>query len=116
MLDSREAIRSFICDQFLTLFKADTLTSCHYLLNLLQSCISMSENDSLLAIPSQSEIIQVLSSFNPSKSPGPDDITTSFFKTFWHIVGHDVTQVIQNIFISGQVPKAINQTLVILIP
>lgn len=115
-LEPRNDIGEFICEQFSMLFKANNITNCPCLLDYIHPCISPSENESLLTIPAHAEILQVLNSFNPSKSPCLDGMTSSFFQTHWHIVGNDVTKVIQNTFISGRISRAINRTFVILIP
>lgn len=39
-----------------------------------------------------------------------------FYKSFWHIVGNDVTAVVLKALNSGNVPKSINTTFISLIP
>jgi len=39
-----------------------------------------------------------------------------FYKSFWHIVGNDVTVVVLKALNSGNVPKSINTTFISFIP
>ena len=49
-------------------------------------------------------------------APGPDGMSPIFYKSFWHIVGKDVTEVVLNALNSGFVPDSLNSTFVTLIP
>lgn len=53
---------------------------------------------------------------HPSKAPGIDGMTTLFFQTYWHILGPDVTAVVQSFFHNSHLLQSINQTLITLIP
>ena len=52
----------------------------------------------------------------PLTTPGPDSMSPIFYKSFWHIVGGDVTSVVLNALNSGVVPKSLNSTFIALIP
>lgn len=39
-----------------------------------------------------------------------------FYKTFWHIVGRDVTEAVLNALNNGHVPANFNSTFIALIP
>ena len=39
-----------------------------------------------------------------------------FYKSFWHIMGHDVTSVVLNALNTGVVPEFLNSTFISLIP
>ena len=47
---------------------------------------------------------------------GPDGMSLIFYKSFWHIVGGDVTTVVLNALNSGVVPESLNSTFIALIP
>ena len=49
-------------------------------------------------------------------APRPDGMSPIFYKSFWHIVGKDVTEVVLNALNSGFVPDSLNSTFVTLIP
>ena len=52
----------------------------------------------------------------PLTALGPDDMSSIFYKSFWHIVGEDVSAVALRALNSGIVPDSINTTFITLIP
>ena len=52
----------------------------------------------------------------PLIAPGPDGMSPIFYKSFWHIVGGDVTNAILTALNSGFVPESLNYTFIALIP
>ena len=49
-------------------------------------------------------------------TPGPDGMSPIFYKSYWHIVGKDVTEVVLNALNSSFVPDSLNSTFITLIP
>ena len=62
------------------------------------------------------EIQQALSQMALLTAPGPDGMSSVFYKSFWHIVGEDVNAVILRALNSSIVLDSINTTLFSLIP
>ena len=50
------------------------------------------------------------------KAPSPDGFPMAFYKTYWPIVGENLTQAVISFFICGSMPKEINNFLIVLIP
>ena len=50
------------------------------------------------------EVHQALKQMAPTIAPGPDGMSPMFYKSFWHIVGYDVTFVVLNALNTGVVP------------
>jgi hypothetical protein len=50
------------------------------------------------------------------KAPGPDGFTVEFFKACWKIVEHDVYRVVEESRRSASILKALNATMITLIP
>lgn len=44
-----------------------------------------------------SEVQQALSQMAPLTTPDPDGMSPIFYKSFWHIVGEDVTVVVSGL-------------------
>ena len=42
------------------------------------------------------EVDQALKQMAPLTAPGPDGMSPIFYKTYWHIVGKDVTSMVLN--------------------
>jgi hypothetical protein len=84
--------------------------------NLIEACITDTENESLCLVPSGDEIKRVVFETNPLKAPGPDGLPGLFYKHYWPIVGSQVVVVVQCFFQEGWMLKEFNQTFITLIP
>lgn len=79
---------------------------------------SCSPAESLLmtSIPTLEEITSVMHKLNSNKSPGPDGLTSGFYKSSWDILGAEVVNSIRHFFFSSFMPSATNSTILSLIP
>lgn len=107
-----EVITSYFQDLFVT--KSSNCTET--VAQALQPCVSIAENDRLIADPTPAEIKAALFSIHPDKAPGLDGFPASFFQNNWETVGKKITEEIKEIFASGIIPRSINSTHVRLIP
>lgn len=74
-------------------------------------------HSSLLIRPlSFKEVEKVIFDMNGSSSPGPDGITSEFFKVHWGRVRESVFQAVNRFFESGYILKEWNQSLLVMIP
>ena len=62
------------------------------------------------------EIQHALKQMAPTTAPGPNGMSPVFYKTFWNIVGNDVTKIVLNALNSGYVHESLNETFIALIP
>lgn len=67
-------------------------------------------------IPSPEEIQSLMFKLNPNKSPGPDGLTSGFFKASWDVLGSEVISAVQQFFVSGFLPATANATILTLVP
>jgi len=64
----------------------------------------------------EEEIKRVLFAMPKDKSLGPDSYTMEFYKSTWDIIGKEFILAIKSFFVKGFLPKAINSTILALIP
>ena len=62
------------------------------------------------------EVRGILSSFSVDKSPGPDGWTPEFFIHFIDDFIQDLTEMVEDVRVSGQIQGSINSTFIVLIP
>ncbi|KAF8105942.1 hypothetical protein N665_0151s0035 [Sinapis alba] len=74
------------------------------------------ESQIMISLPTANEISRTLLRLNPNKSPGPDGITSGFYKAAWDIVGPEVVTSITQFFTSSYLPAAANSTILSLVP
>ncbi|KAM1131060.1 hypothetical protein ACFX19_046337 [Malus domestica] len=73
-------------------------------------------NEELLGPYSNKEIWFALFQMHLSKTPGPDDMSPLFFQKNWHVVSHDVVNVVRSFLTSRRLLRDVCFTHVILIP
>ena len=86
------------------------------ILNGIHPAISK-EDASLLGHDFQASKVRLtLDQMTPLTAPRPDGMSPIFYKSFWNIVGRNVTSVVLNALNSSVVPKSLNSTFIALIP
>lgn len=74
------------------------------------------EAQTMILLPTSEEISRVLLRLNPNKAPGPDGLTSGFYKAAWDILGSEVVASIIQFFTSSYLPTAANSTILSLVP
>ena len=64
----------------------------------------------------ENEVLKVPKAFSPDKCPGPDGWPSEFFIHFFHLMGAELTQIIEHIRLRGVMPANLNSTFIALIP
>ncbi|KAA3478112.1 reverse transcriptase [Gossypium australe] len=101
---------------FTNLFTASTEESDEHLFGLVKQKVTASMNAALLKQFTEEEICQAVKEMPPLKAPGVDGFSATFFQTYWHIVGTDVSKYCLAI-LNGQFElEDINKTRLVLIP
>lgn len=52
----------------------------------------------------------------PLKSPGPNEFSTRFYQTYWHLAGKEVSTIVHNFLNEGIFDTCNNFTYIFLIP
>ena len=73
-------------------------------------------NQQLLVGFTAEEVRKALFDMHPSKAPGPDGMSSSFYQKFWHIVVPSVTSALLSVLNSNHLLQKINHTHIVLIP
>lgn len=97
-------------------YPPDTTSSPLWVQNLTDYRCPQQLQNSLTTFPAAEKISSTLFKINPNKSPGPDGLTSGFFKAAWPIVGVDVVSGISTFFRTGHLPPASNSTILSLVP
>nr|KYP67620.1 LINE-1 reverse transcriptase isogeny [Cajanus cajan] len=75
------------------------------------------DNKNLLVAPvTKEEVFKALTGMKSFKAPGPDGFQPIFFKLYWHVVGDDVWNLINEAFQTGIIDTKLAETLIVLIP
>lgn len=77
---------------------------------------SESQAQAMNSLPSDEEITRVLHKLNPNKAPGPDGLTSGFYKSAWGILGPEVLASIRHFFFCSFMPSSTNSTILSLVP
>nr|DAD25786.1 TPA_asm: hypothetical protein HUJ06_027254 [Nelumbo nucifera] len=83
---------------------------------LLQSLISIEDNEALTRVPTTEEIRDVAFQIGELKAPGPDGMSASFFHKCWSIIEQDVVSFIQSLFFGDEMLPEVNFTNIVVIP
>jgi len=111
-----EELNQEVINYFSQLFTSAQPDRIEGILEAVPSRVTESMNDMLNRAYTEAEIREALSAMGPTKSPGPDGFNACFFQRFWHIVGKDVTSMVQSILAGDSLPPRLNHTHVVLIP
>jgi hypothetical protein len=64
----------------------------------------------------ETEIWEALRAMKPTKAPGPDGFHAIFYQSNWEVVGHDVIDFMNRVFLNPKCISAVNDTLLVFIP
>ena len=70
----------------------------------------------MMSVPTAEEIRRLFFKLNPNKAPGPDGLTSGFFKATWETLGAEVVSSITQFFSSAFLPTSTNSTILTLVP
>ena len=82
----------------------------------IQPSITDDMNEDLTREFTIEEVHQALKQMAPTTTPGLDGMSPVFYKSFWHIVGNDVTSIVLNALNSGVVHESLNSIFISPIP
>ena len=113
---TKEEITSVFLDYFSNIYKTSSPTKMEKVFQVTTRKVDDQMNADLLREFTTEEVRQALYQMHSSKSPGPDGMTTCFYKEYWSIIGEDVTKLTLEFLKGDGDLKKINHTDVVLIP
>lgn len=97
-LHEREAIGFHIVNHLKTLFSRSNNRFPRGLHGLIPELINDEDNSMLCTMPDDFEVWQVDRSIGPTKAPGPDGFTATFYQKYWQVVKIDVVKMVCSFF------------------
>ena len=73
------------------------------------------EKESCEGIISERECKKMVGEMNKNKSPGSDGLTTEFYQAYWELIGRDLTETLNNIYLKGELTKTMKESIITLI-
>ena len=77
--------------------------------------ITKEEQNKLGGWITKNEIWKALASMRNNKSPGIDGLPREFYKTFWNIIGDDLCETLNNIYLSGNLSNTMELAILSLL-
>ena len=103
-------------DYFGTSFTTSDPSGFDEILCRIQPSITDEMNATLTSEFTTKEVHQALKQMAPTTAPSPNGMSPIFCKSFWKIVGDDVTKIVLNALNTGVVHDSLNATFISLIP
>ncbi|XP_019447354.1 PREDICTED: uncharacterized protein LOC109350586 [Lupinus angustifolius] len=117
ILENQEDIANHVLSYFTYLFVSQNNTTPNGLINdVITSLVNEHDNYMLTALPSSSEIKNVVFLMNGDGAPDPDGFGGNSYHAFWDIVELDVCNSVGQFFKHGWILPNLNSNFVILIP
>ena len=114
--EDSEEVEGIILDYFKEIYNTSFLVNFRASLGVVDRKVSDAMNEDLLSDFRVEEVQQTLKQMHPTKSPGPDGMSSIFFQRHWDIVGPHVVDCVPNIFRTGVIPNGLNDTYICLNP
>ncbi|XP_075665954.1 uncharacterized protein LOC142635731 [Castanea sativa] len=109
-------IGELVEEYFSNLFSTSNSSGFDDILKGISPIIMEGMNTSLNSEYTAAEVAQALHQMAPLTAPSLDSMSPIFYKSFWHIVGDDVTNAVLAALNSGIIPDSISTTFISLIP
>lgn len=114
-MTDRDGIGDIFIDYYKSLFSSSIPNFPEGLNNLI-TCPFLKSKTLCFVLFLGEEIWDVVFGMKNGKSPGPDGMTPSFFKSYWNIIGTLVVKAVQIFFLHDFLLKELNHTFITLIP
>ncbi|CAB4268374.1 unnamed protein product [Prunus armeniaca] len=114
--DDTQDMKRIAFEYFSKIFTTDRPTQIVEITECVTRKVQPQQNASLIKPVSDTEIVEAVKALHPTKSPGPDGFTGSFYQHYWEVIGADVIMAVKSFFETGRMSREINRTFIFLIP
>ncbi|KAK7855155.1 hypothetical protein CFP56_029352, partial [Quercus suber] len=115
-VEEESRLGGIVEDYFRTIFSSSNPSGFDSILQGIHPAITEEAAELLGRDFQADEVGAALKQMAPLTAPGPDGMSPVFYKSFWHIVGEDVTAVVLKALNTGVIPESLNSTFIALIP
>ncbi|GAA0181321.1 hypothetical protein LIER_42276 [Lithospermum erythrorhizon] len=118
LVEDYEKVKELVVDYYRDFFDAKDCVACEEFVvaNVMQKRVLESQKASLCRAVTVAEIESVMLGLKSGKAPGPNDLSTEFYKDVWPIVKTLVSEAVKTFFATSIMPNFINSTTISLIP
>lgn len=92
--DTQTSIQQAAVNYYTSLFTADPISDDNDIVDHIPTVISDTENQFMVALPTNTEVKEAVWTLDPNSAPGPDGYNGYFFRKCWDIAKIDVHKVI----------------------
>ena len=114
--ENKEEVEGIILDYFKEIYSTSFPEEFGSSLEVIDRRVSDDMNDALLKEFQVEEVRRFLKQMHPTKSPGPDGMSSIFFQNYWDVMGPQVVDYVLNTLNTGVMPNGLNDTYICLIP
>ena len=114
--ENKEEVEGIILDYFKEIYSTSFPEEFGSSLEVIDRRVSDDMNDALLKEFQVEEVRRFLKQMHPTKSLGPDGMSSIFFQNYWDVMGPQVVDYVLNTLNTGVMPNGLNDTYICLIP
>ena len=85
-----EEVAKVLADFYQKLFSSNGAANFQTVEETISERITQEMNDTLCQIPNEEEVRQATFAIHADKAPGADGFSSSFYQSFWSLLGHEI--------------------------
>ena len=105
----KDSIAAMTVGYFEKIYTTSSPSGIEEVTNVIPRRVTKEMNAELSRIFTGEEILKALHQMHPTKAPGPDGISASFYHKYWNIVGLNISNMVLNVLNSNLPLAEINK-------
>ena len=115
-IEGDQKIGEAMVDYFRNIFTSAALSNFNQILQGIETKVMPQMNSTLTQEYTATEVEHALKYMKPLSGPCLDDMSPTFYKSFWNIIGPNVVEASLSVLNTGTIPANFNHTFISLIP